>query len=72
MRVKLARAFEGLIEKGLKELNMTRSRFKVEVKPDPARFSQDGLDEVRMMIAPNLGGRFKPLAKIASGGEFPG
>lgn len=69
-RVKLARAFEGLIEKGLKELNMARSRFKVEVKPDPARFSQDGLDEVRMMIAPNLGEDFKPLAKIASGGEL--
>jgi DNA repair protein RecN (Recombination protein N) len=49
---------------------MARSAFQVSVQPDPRRFSITGVDEVRMLIAPNLGEDFKPLAKIASGGEL--
>lgn len=69
-RQALASRFEKLIESHLKELNMARSRFKVSVMPDPGRINAAGLDEVKMLIAPNLGEDFKPLAKIASGGEL--
>ncbi|MDD4081258.1 MAG: DNA repair protein RecN [Eubacteriales bacterium] len=69
-RLTLARRFEKLTEGHLKELNMAGSRFRVSVDPDSTRISQNGIDEVKMLIAPNLGEDFKPLAKIASGGEL--
>ncbi|MGI6696056.1 MAG: DNA repair protein RecN [Christensenellales bacterium] len=69
-RINLAKRFEKLIEEHLKELNMASSRFQVAVTADPERFSSTGMDDVRMLIAPNLGEDFKPLAKIASGGEL--
>lgn len=69
-RISLARRFEKLVETHMKELNMSRSKFRVAVQPSFAHVSADGMDEVRMLIAPNLGEDFKPLAKIASGGEL--
>lgn len=69
-RKALANRFEKLIEEHLKELSMASSRFKVAVTPDPDQFSPKGIDDVRMLIAPNIGEDFKPLAKIASGGEL--
>jgi len=69
-RQNLARRFEKLIEGHLREMNRAGSQFQVSVQADASRFSPDGMDEVRMLIAPNLGEDFKPLAKIASGGEL--
>jgi len=69
------------IEKELETLQMTRARFRVDFKqrPDPqgvpladgrcVAFDATGLERVEFLIAPNPGEGFKPLAKIASGGE---
>ncbi len=68
------------IESELVDLNMSHTRFKVEFqrKPDPngvpingerIHFDASGLDRVEFLIAPNPGEGFKPLVKIASGGE---
>ena len=73
------------MEEQLNDLNMRRARFQVEVEQVldeqgvPAsvrnqpteRYACDlaGIDRVQFLIAPNPGEPFKPLTKIASGGE---
>ncbi|MDR3576745.1 MAG: DNA repair protein RecN [Anaerolineaceae bacterium] len=69
------------VEAELAELNMSGARFKVDIhfepKPDGLQledgqivaYDESGLDRVEFLIAPNPGEGFKPLVKIASGGE---
>jgi DNA repair protein RecN (Recombination protein N) len=73
------------MEEQLNDLNMRRARFKVEMlqQPDPegvpaclngeeAQYyacDPTGIDRVQFLIAPNPGEPFKPLTRIASGGE---
>jgi DNA repair protein RecN (Recombination protein N) len=73
------------MEDQLNDLNMRRARFQVEMEqvPDehgvPASLNDQpvqlyacdasGIDRVQFLIAPNPGEPFKPLTKIASGGE---
>ncbi len=69
------------VEAGLRRLRMTAARFRVELttRPDPqglplpngttVAYDASGVDQVAFLIAPNPGEGFKPLAKIASGGE---
>jgi DNA repair protein RecN (Recombination protein N) len=73
------------MEEQLSDLNMQRARFSVEIEqtPDengvPASINGQaeqyyacdatGIDRVQFLIAPNPGEPFKPLTKIASGGE---
>jgi DNA repair protein RecN (Recombination protein N) len=73
----LAEAIEG----ELSDLNMSGARFQVDLHiqpdangvllPDGSRvaFDHNGIDKVEFLIAPNPGEGFKPLVKIASGGE---
>lgn len=69
-----ATSLAGAIEDELTQLSMSGARFRVDLNPlrteDGApRFSSAGSDRVEFMIAPNPGEGFKPLEKIASGGE---
>src|SRR5436189_1719153 len=73
------------MEEQLDDLNMKRARFSVEIEqvPDPngvpasingqpeQLYTCDvtGIDRVQFLIAPNPGEPFKPLTRIASGGE---
>jgi DNA repair protein RecN (Recombination protein N) len=69
------------VEAELAELNMSGARFKVDIHFEPkadglqledgqkVAFDESGLDRVEFLIAPNPGEGFKPLVKIASGGE---
>lgn len=69
------------IENELSDLNMSQARFKVDfqIKEDPQGVAYDserrvaygptGLEQVEFLIAPNPGEGFKPLVRIASGGE---
>jgi DNA repair protein RecN (Recombination protein N) len=73
------------MEEQLNDLNMRRARFQVEIEQEldeqgvPACINdlpeqsyacdQTGIDRVQFLIAPNPGEPFKPLTKIASGGE---
>lgn len=69
------------LESELDDLQMSKTQFKVafQVRPDSAGVSLDneervafdstGLEQVEFLIAPNPGEGFKPLVKIASGGE---
>jgi DNA repair protein RecN (Recombination protein N) len=84
-RYKAAAELSIAMEAQLDELNMKRARFSVEIEqtPDehgvPASINGQpeqlyacdltGIDQVQFLIAPNPGEPFKPLTKIASGGE---
>jgi len=57
-----------LAETELSELNMTGSRISVDLQQIPA--SAHGCDEVQFLISTNKGEPFKPLSKVASGGEL--
>jgi DNA repair protein RecN (Recombination protein N) len=69
------------LEAELDDLQMSQTQFKVDFqrRPDPdgipladgerVAFDQSGIERVEFLIAPNPGEGFKPLAKIASGGE---
>ncbi len=73
------------MEEQLNDLNMRRARFQVEIEQEPdeqgvpasindqpeQHYACDltGIDRVQFLIAPNPGEPFKPLTKIASGGE---
>lgn len=73
------------MEEQLNDLNMRRARFQVEIEHEPdeegvpasidgqsqQHYACDatGIDRVQFLIAPNPGEPFKPLTKIASGGE---
>jgi len=84
-RREAARLLSISMEEQLDDLNMKRARFSVEIEQDsdpngvpasingqPEQFyacDVTGIDRVQFLIAPNPGEPFKPLTKIASGGE---
>src|SRR6266480_4641587 len=84
-RREAALALSKAMEEQLNDLNMQRARFIVEIEqiPDPNGVPASingqpeqfymcdvtGIDRVQFLIAPNPGEPFKPLTKIASGGE---
>jgi DNA repair protein RecN (Recombination protein N) len=84
-RREAAQLLSTAMEEQLNDLNMQRARFSVEIEqiPDPngvpasingqpeQLYTCDvtGIDRVQFLIAPNPGEPFKPLTKIASGGE---
>lgn len=67
-RQKAGKEISALIEKELSELDMSRVRISVRI--DPCDYREDGADDAEFLICTNVGEDFKPLAKIASGGEL--
>lgn len=69
------------VERELASLNMEKARFHVQIHQIDAEegiplgnirkvaFNSSGIDQVEFLIAPNPGEGYKPLVKIASGGE---
>ncbi len=79
-REKAAQALSRNIEAELNDLRMSQARFSVAfhtrshpqglpVGGEHLSFDSNGIDQVEFLIAPNPGEGFKPLVKIASGGE---
>ncbi len=56
------------MEQELKELGMGKARFDVEITQGEIKSS--GMDEIRFLVAPNVGEDLKPINQIASGGEI--
>lgn len=67
-RTKSGKEISALIEKELSELDMAKVRISVKIQP--CDYREDGADDVEFLICTNVGEDFKPLAKIASGGEL--
>jgi DNA repair protein RecN (Recombination protein N) len=81
LRKTAAEQLSRTIETELIDLNMTGAQFMVDFQTRPdadgvsleggqrLAYDANGLERVEFLIAPNPGEGFKPLAKIASGGE---
>lgn len=69
IRKKVAENLEKTINVQLKDLNMANSKFKVAFS-EKTVISSKGMDDVEFIMVTNLGENYKPLAKIASGGEI--
>ena len=67
-RKEAARKLAKRVEEELASLAMERTVFRAEVRP--ADWSEQGIDEVRFLVSPNVGEEPKPLDKVASGGEI--
>ena len=68
IRSKFGKELSKQIENHLAELNMAKVRFAVEIKETD--YGTSGKDDVEFLICTNVGEDFKPLTKIASGGEL--
>ncbi len=58
------------ITEELADLEMKNAKFKVNIEYNENDFNQNGLDKIEFLISTNVGDVFKPLIKIASGGEM--
>ncbi len=58
-----------LVNRELNELEMKNAKFNVKIEKLNG-FGLNGLDKVEFFIRTNVGEEFKPLTKIASGGEM--
>jgi DNA repair protein RecN (Recombination protein N) len=80
-RQQAAKKLQDAVENELNDLHMSGARFQVAIQqqPDPqgapledgkrVAYGPHGLEQIEFIIAPNPGEGFKPLVKIASGGE---
>lgn len=68
LRSRQGKILSGRIEKELAELDMARVKFTVKI--EQTDYTARGRDDVEFLICTNVGEEFKPLTKIASGGEL--
>ena len=64
----LAAQLEAEIKQELQDLYMEKARFKVQF--NKGKFNREGNEQVEFYISANPGEDFKPLVKVASGGEL--
>ena len=67
-RHNLAQQLETEIQQELKDLYMDKARFQVQFTK--GKFTREGNENVEFYISTNPGEDFKPLVKVASGGEL--
>lgn len=67
-RKNLAQNLSNMVTKSIKNLEMPYAEFKVQIEEVP--IGQNGIDNIEFMIITNPTESFKPLVKIASGGEI--
>ena len=67
-RHNLAQQLEIEIQQELKDLYMDKARFQVQFTK--GKFTREGNESVEFYISTNPGEDFKPLVKVASGGEL--
>lgn len=71
IRNKNAKTLSNKISEELQDLEMKNAQFNIQVVFNNEKdFNKNGLDKVEFLIKTNAGEDFKPLIKIASGGEM--
>ena len=71
IRKNQAKELSNKISEELQDLEMKQASFEIQVVFDSQKdFHKNGLDKVEFLIRTNTGEDFKPLTKIASGGEM--
>ncbi len=73
-RKEAARLFQEAVQNQLRDLNLKRARFQVEVasplEPSVEDLGATGMDKVTFLFSANPGQELKPLTEVASGGEL--
>ena len=69
IRVDVSKKLDEKITAELVDLEMKSASFHVNIEV-VEEFNKNGLDKIEFLIATNFGDTFKPLIKIASGGEM--
>ncbi|UHR03040.1 DNA repair protein RecN [Peptoniphilus sp. GNH] len=67
-RIKAGEFLTKSLDEEFKQLNMSDAKFRLDLKAQD--LGPDGKDQIEYMIKTNIGEDFKPLSKIASGGEM--
>lgn len=67
-RTSYASELSKLIEQQLKDLELTKAKFEIDIKKKD--YDSKGTDEVEFLITTNVSSALAPLAKVASGGEI--
>ena len=67
-RRELAQVLENQIHQELQDLYMEKARFRVDFSK--SKFGRQGNEQIEFYISTNPGEDFKPLVKVASGGEL--
>ncbi len=67
-RINLGKKLSSTVTESIKSLEMPYAQFKVQI--DKTELSLNGKDNVEFMIITNPSEPFKPLVKVASGGEI--
>ena len=71
IRERISNILSKEVQKDLTDLEMKNTKFKVSINYDDSyEFNENGQDTVEFLIMTNIGEDFKPLTKIASGGEM--
>lgn len=71
IREKTSKILSEEVQNDLTDLEMRNTKFKVNINYDNSNeFNENGQETVEFLIMTNVGEDFKPLAKIASGGEM--
>lgn len=81
LRKGIAEQLANQIEHELRDLQMERTQFRVQVEQildergilvggNKVRYSRQGIDQIEFLMAPNPGEPLRGLSKIASGGEL--
>jgi DNA repair protein RecN (Recombination protein N) len=68
-RQKAAKTLSALVSDNMQQLGMTQGQFKIELEAQE-EFSPGGMERVEFQVATNPGQPFKPMSKVASGGEL--
>ena len=70
-REKTSKTLSEEVQKDLIDLEMKNTKFKVDINYDENKeFNENGQEQIEFLIMTNIGEDFKPLTKIASGGEM--
>lgn len=69
-RIKAIPFIETKMHSFFKELGMPDGRLKIELVTDKDQFHSNGMDVIQFMFSANKGHDFKPIVKVASGGEL--
>lgn len=68
-RIKAAGVLSALVTDNMQQLGMQQGQFQVAIEAQE-ELSANGLERVEFLVATNPGQPFKPLNKVASGGEL--
>ncbi len=71
IREKTAQILSEEVQKDLTDLDMKNTKFKVKINySEENEFTENGQEQIEFLIMTNVGEDYKPLVKIASGGEM--